>query len=106
MNAHCVISWVNTEQQLTTCTTHHCLVERQSNKTPQSFPLALHISLCLVLDCQTVETVTYNITSTSGYQITHKPLHLLGYVAEHYLVPLNSQIFTVEIRMQNSSREF
>ena len=43
------------------CMAHHCLVEHQSNKTPQSFPLTLHTSLCLALDCQTVEPVTCKI---------------------------------------------
>jgi len=107
MNAYCVSIWVNTELQLTTCTTHYCLVEHQLNKTRQSFPLALHTSLCLVLDCQTEETVTYNITSTSRYQITHKPLHLLRNIARTlHKGPLNSRDITVVICMWNNSREF
>jgi len=40
---------------------HHCLVEHQWNKTRQSFPLTLHTSLCLALDCQTVEPATCKI---------------------------------------------
>jgi len=73
----CVLDWITVRAtnaahwlaRLRTATTpnalqrtHHCLVGRQWNKTPQSFLSTWHTSLCPVLDCQTEAPMTYDDT--------------------------------------------